>query len=159
MRGDPAVIDALNEHLTLELTAVNQYFLNAKMLENWGLPGLAKVFRDRSFEEMVDAEELIERILYLDGHPNLQRLDTVRVGEDPVEMIELGLAVEELAIERLRGYVELCVEKGDVGTREMFAEMVREEEEHLDYFETQLDAIERVGLQNYLARFTMPEST
>lgn len=159
MIGDEDVLEFLNEHLTLELTAVNQYFLNAKMLEDWGLPGLATLFRGRSMEEMVDAEELMDRILYLEGHPNLQRLNTVRVGETPEEMIELGLELEEDAIERLQRGVALAVEKGDIGTREMLAGMVAEEEEHADYFRTQLDVIERIGLQTYLARYTTPEST
>ena len=159
MQGDDEIIEFLNDHLTLELTAINQYFLNTKMLDDWGLPGLAKLFRDRSFEEMVDAEELMDRILYLDGHPNLQRLNTVRVGEDPMEMIQLGLELEQGAIENLHRGVALAVDKGDVGTREMLAEMVREEEEHADYFETQLSVIDRVGLENYLARYATPEST
>ncbi len=159
MVGDEEIIEFLNEHLTLELTAVNQYFLNAKMLEDWGIPGLAKVFRGRSMEEMVDAEELIDRILYLEGHPNLQRINTVRTGESPLEMIELGLALEEDAIERLQRGVALAVEKGDIGTREMLAEMVGEEEEHADYFRTQLAVIERIGIDNYLTRYVMPEST
>ncbi len=159
MQGAPEIIEFLNEHLTAELTAINQYFLNAKMLEDWGLPGLAKLFRDRSFEEMRDAEELMDRILYFDGHPNLQRLETIRVGETPLEMIELGLELEKAAIERLQRGVELTVEKGDTGTREMLAEMLAEEEGHADYFESQLDAIEHVGLQNYLARYATPEST
>ena len=138
---------------------MNQYFLDAKMLENWGLPGLAAVFRARSMEEMRDSEELIERILYFDGHPNLQRLDSVRIGESPQEMIELGLQLEIEAIDRLRRGVELAVAKGDVGTREMLAGMLAEEEEHADFFDSQLEAIGHVGLQNYLARYTMPEST
>lgn len=148
MQGDPEIDEFLNEHLTAELTAVNQYFLDARMLQNWGLPGLAKVFRARSMDEMRDAEELIDRILYFAGHPNLQRLDTVRVGETPKEMIELGLRLEIDAIERLRRGVALAVEKGDIGTREMLAHMLsEEEEEHADYFESQLEAIEHVGLQ------------
>ena len=159
MQGDPEIDEFLNEHLTAELTAVNQYFLNAKMLQNWGLPGLAALFRERSLEEMRDAEELIDRILYFAGHPNLQRLDTIRIGETPKEMIELGLQLEIDAIDRLRRGVELAVEKGDIGTREMLASMLAEEEEHADYFESQLDAIEHVGLQNYLARYAIPEST
>lgn len=159
MQGDPKIDEFLNEHLTAELTAVNQYFLNAKMLENWGLPGLARVFRERSLDEMRDAEELIDRILYFEGHPNLQRLDTIRIGETPKEMIELGLQLETDAIARLRRGVALAVEKGDIGTREMLAGMLAEEEEHADYFESQLDAIEHVGLQNYLARYAVPEST
>ncbi|MBW3665493.1 MAG: bacterioferritin [Actinobacteria bacterium] len=159
MQGDSDVVELLNEVLTAELTAVNQYFLNAKMLEGWGLPGLATVFRDRSMDEMRDAEELIDRILYLEGHPNLQRLDALRSGESPKEMIELGLQVETEAIDRLRRGVELALDKGDIGTREMLAGMLTDEEEHANYLESQLDAIELVGLQNYLARYTTPEST
>jgi bacterioferritin len=159
MRGDSEILEFLNEHLTAELTAVNQYFLGAKMLENWGLPGLAAVFRGRSMEEMRDSEELIERILYYEGHPNLQRLDPIRIGESPQEMIELGLQLETEAIDRLRRGVELAVSKGDIGTRELLAGMLAEEEEHADFFESQLEAIGHVGLQNYLARYAMPEST
>lgn len=150
MRGDQQVIDFLNEHLTRELTIINQYFLNSKMVQNWGLPRLAKAFRDISFEEMEDAEHLIDRILFLDGHPNLQRLNDVRIGEDPEEMFSLALECENEAIEALQRGVELCVEVGDHGTREFVAAMLAEEEEHADYFETQLGVIERVGLENYL---------
>ncbi len=150
MRGDQRVIDFLNEHLTRELTIINQYFLNAKMLENWGLARMAKAFRDISLEEMEDAERLIDRILFLEGHPNLQRLNDVRVGEDPREMVSLALDGEKEAIDALQRGVELCVEVGDHGSREFVAGMLAEEEQHADYFETQLDVIERVGLQNYL---------
>lgn len=159
MQGDAEIRDFLNEHLTAELTAVNQYFLDAKMLESWGLPGLATVFRERSMDEMRDAEELIDRILYLDGHPNLQRLETVRTGESPREMIELALQLETDAIARLRRGVELAVGKGDIGSREMLARMLSEEEEHADYFESQLEAIKHVGVENYLARYATPAST
>ena len=157
--ADDEILELLNEHLTAELTGINQYFLDAKMLENWGLPGLAKLFRDRSFEEMRDAEELMERILYLGGHPNLQRLDNLRIGETPVEMIELGLEFERDAIARLQRGIDLAGRKSDHGTRTMLEEMLREEEEHADYFESQLEAIELVGEQAYLARYTLPEST
>lgn len=153
MRGNERVIEFLNDHLTAELTIINQYFLNAKMLENWGLRGLAKVFRDLSLEEMEDAEKIIDRILYLEGHPNLQRMGTVRIGEDPKEQIEVALDCEKAAIERLRGGVELCVEVGDWGTREIAADMLAEEEEHADFFESQLDVITRVGIENYLAGY------
>jgi bacterioferritin len=159
MQGDADVIEFLNEHLTLELTAINQYFLNGKLLENWGLPGLAKLFRDLSLDEMKDTEELIDRILYLEGHPNLQRLNTVQVGEDPVEMIELAVDVEKGAIATLVRGIELAVDKSDWGTRELLAKMLTEEEEHLDYFESQLDVISRVGVENYLARYATPDST
>lgn len=159
MQGDAEIIELLNEHLTFELTATNQYFLNSKMLANWGLPGLASLFRDRSFDEMRDTEELIDRILYLEGHPNLQRLNNVQIGETPLEMIELGLELERSAVESLNRGIELAVSKGDNGTRELLAHMLLEEEEHLDYFETQLDVIQRIGEQNYLARYTTPAST
>ncbi len=158
MQGDPDVIEFLNEHLTRELTGINQYFLNAKMLEDWGLPGLADLFMSRSMEEMTDTEELIERILFLEGHPNLQRLNTVEIGESPLEMIRLGLDFETDAVEALNRGIELAVESGDGGTRELLAEMVLEEEEHADYFEQQLAVIERVGEQNYLARYATPGS-
>ena len=159
MQGDADIVEFLNEHLTAELTIINQYFLNSRMLHNWGLPGLAKLFHDRSMDEMNDSVELIDRILYFEGHPNLQRLDTVRIGETPREMIELALQCEKEAIERLQRGVELAVEKRDAGTRGMLETMLREEEEHADDFESQLEAIEMVGLQNYLARYATPEST
>lgn len=151
MKGNERIIEFLNEHLTAELTIINQYFLNSRMLRNWGLEGLAKVFHDLSIEEMEDAQHLIDRILYLEGHPNLQRLGTVQVGEDPKEQLELALECELAAIERLRAGIESCLEVGDHGTREMAARMLQEEEEHADYFESQLDVLERVGLENYLA--------
>ena len=159
MKAKEGVVDLLNTSLTIELTAINQYFLNAKMLQHWGLPGLAKKFRDLSFDEMRDAEELMDRLLYFQEHPNLQRLDPIQVGETPLEMLELGLELEKQAIDRLRRGVQLAHDKGDVGTREMLARMLVEEEEHTDDFESILDAIEHVGLQNYLARYATPEST
>jgi bacterioferritin len=159
VQGDSDVIEFLNEHLTSELTIINQYFLNSRMLVNWGLPGLGTFFHELSIDEMKDSVELIDRILYLDGHPNLQRLDTVRIGESPEEMLTLALQCEQEAIERLQRGVELAVDKRDTGTREMLATMLREEEEHLDTFESMLDAMNRVGVQNYLARYTTPEST
>lgn len=159
MQGDADVIELLNEHLTAELTIINQYFLNARMLLNWGLPGLGKFFQDLSMDEMKDSVHLIDRILYLEGHPNLQRLFTVRTGETPEEMLTIALECERDAIERLQRGVDLCVERKDTGTREMLAEMLREEEEHADTFESMLDAIAHVGLQNYLARYATPEST
>ena len=158
MQGDADVVELLNEHLTAELTIINQYFLDSRMLHNWGLPGLAKRFHDLSIEEMNDSVELIDRILYLEGHPNLQRLETVRVGESPREMIDLALQCETEAIERLRRGIQLAVDRGDHGTRELLAGMLREEEEHADWFEGQLDAIEHVGIENYLARHVGPEA-
>lgn len=153
MRGDERIIEYLNEYLTRELTVVNQYFLGAKMMENWGLDGLAKVFREVSLDEMRDAERIIQRILFLKGHPNLQRLGSVNVGEDPVEHLRLAAESERAAIDSLREGVELAAEVGDYGTREMVAEMLEEEEEHLYFFQRQLDVVERIGVDNFLANF------
>ncbi len=153
MRGDERIIQYLNDYLTRELTVVNQYFLGAKMMESWGLGGLAKVFRDVSFDEMRDAERVIERILYLQGHPNLQRLGTVNIGEEPVEHLRLAAESERAAIDELRRGIELAREVGDYGTREMVAEMLEEEEEHLWFFERQLDVAERIGVDNFLSNF------
>ncbi|MFP4636155.1 MAG: bacterioferritin [Nitriliruptoraceae bacterium] len=154
-RGDERVLELLNDMLTFELTLINQYWLDYRMLDDWGLPGLAKAFKDIAREEMEDADGYIERILYLEGHPNVQRLGTVRVGEDPLEKLDLGRAAEAEAVERLNAGVVLCQEAGDNGTREMLAEALREEEQHLDFFETQLDAARRVGTENWLSLFTL----
>jgi bacterioferritin len=152
LQGDPRVLELLNQHLTLELTAINQYFLNARMCDNWGYRRLANRHREISLEEMRDTEELIDRILYLDGHPNLQRLGTVRVGESPVEQITLALELERTAVRDLNGYVVTCNEIGDQGTREFLAAMITEEEGHVDYWETQLATIEQIGEAHYLAQ-------
>jgi bacterioferritin len=152
LQGDPRVVELLNQHLTFELTAINQYFLNARMCDNWGYARLAKRHRDLSLEEMRDTEELIDRILYLEGHPNLQRLGTVRVGETPVEQIRLAAELERTAVGDLNGYVATCVELGDQGTREFLAGMIAEEEAHLDYWETQLASIDQLGEGLYLAQ-------
>ena len=152
MRGDPRVVELLNQHLTFELTAINQYFLNARMCDNWGYARLAKRHRELSLEEMRDTEELIDRILYLEGLPNLQRLGTVRVGETPVEQIRLAADLERTAVGNLNGYVTTCVELGDQGTREFLAGMIAEEERHLDWWETQLVTVEQLGEALYLAQ-------
>lgn len=153
-RGDDRVIELLNDILTFELTLINQYWLNYRMLDNWGLPGLASIFRGFALEEMEDADHYIDRILYLEGHPNVQRLGTVQVGEDPIEQLELARDCEAEAVDRLNAGIAVCVEVGDNGTRELLAEALREEEEHLDAFETHLDAARRVGVENWLAQFT-----
>lgn len=153
-RGDERIIELLNDILTFELTLINQYWLNYRMLDNWGLPGLAKAFRDLAREEMEDADTYVDRILFLDGHPNLQRYGTVRVGEDPIEQLELARDSEAEAVDKLNAGIALCLEVGDSGTRELLAEAIREEEGHLDYFETQLDVARRVGVENWLATFT-----
>jgi len=151
MQGDPQIIEALNEVLTAELTAINQYFIHAKMCENWGYQRLYKKKREESIGEMRDADALIERILYLDGTPNMQRLFPVGVGEDPVEQHKLDLAVEVAAIERLNNAIALCREKADNGTREMLEEILKGEEEGADWLEAQLHLVGEVGKEAYLA--------
>jgi bacterioferritin len=152
MQTDPRVVDALNDVLTAELTAVNQYFIHAKMTANWGYDPLAARVRDESIDEMKHAERLIERILYFEGVPNMQRLFPVRVGEAVLEQLELDLEVEKEAIPRFNRAVALCVEVGDNGTRELLAEMLVSEEEHADWLETQLETIRQIGLENYLSQ-------
>ena len=152
MQGDADIIELLNEVLTAELTAINQYFLDAKMLENWGLDRLAHHFREASIDEMKDAERITDRILYLDGIPNYARLGGVRTGETAVEKLQLALDLEREAVERYNRGVDLARSKGDNGTRQLLAELLVDEEEHADWLETQFDAIQAVGEANYLAR-------
>jgi bacterioferritin len=151
MRGDPEIIDVLNEILTAELTGINQYFIHAKMCENWGFSKLAEHNRQESIEEMKDADHVIERILDLGGMPNLQRLGSVRVGETVPEQIQLDLELELVAIERYNRAIALAVGKADNATRELLEEQLVDEEEHAAYLETQLELIRQVGLENYLA--------
>jgi bacterioferritin len=151
MQGDPQVIEALNEVLTAELTAINQYFIHARMCANWGYERLAKKKRDESIDEMKDADAVIERILYLDGVPNMQRLNPVRVGENPVEQHKLDLAVETEAITRLNKAIALCRERADNGTREMLEEILKGEEHAADWLEAQLHLVDEVGAENYLS--------
>jgi bacterioferritin len=151
MQADPRILEVLNEILTSELTSVNQYFIHAKMCSNWGFEHIAARVRHESIDEMKHAESLIERILYLDGVPNLQRLNPVRVGETVPEQFEIDLATEVEAIARFNRGVALAVEVGDNGTRELLADMLVSEEEHADWLETQLYAISQTGLENYLA--------
>ena len=155
---NPRVVELLNQALTLELTVTNTYFLQARMLDNWGLGGLGKVFYDLSIEEMKDADELISRILMFDGHPNVQKLNAITVGEDAAEMLSLALESEKGAISQFNAAAQECHELGDHGTAAVFEEMVRDEEEHADWFEGQLDAITRVGIQQYLARQVVTET-
>ena len=152
MQGDPAVLELLNEVLTAELTAINQYFVDAKMMDNWGYSRLGKQFRDESIDEMRDADKLIERILYLDGIPNLQRLGTVRVGESVIEKLQLALDLEREAIERLNRGIALCVEKADNGSRELLDDILHGEEEHADWLESQLNLVTQVGDAHYLSQ-------
>ena len=152
MHGDPEIIEFLNEVLTAELTAINQYFIHAKMNENWGYQRLAKKLYDESIDEMRDAEKVIERILYLEGVPNLQRYGSVAVGETVPEQFELDLQTEVAAVERYNRGIALAVAKGDNGTRELLESRLTDEEEHLDWIETQLRVVSEIGLENYLAQ-------
>ena len=152
MQGDRAVIDLLNEVLTGELTAVNQYFADAKMCANWGYDRLAEKFREESIGEMKDADALIERVLYLEGIPNLQRLGAVRVGETVPEKLLLALELERAAIDRLNGGIATCIGSGDHGSRELLDHILEGEEEHADWLETQLELVRQVGEAHYLAQ-------
>ncbi len=152
MQGDPAIIEVLNEVLTAELTAVNQYWVHYRMLDNWGLKRLAERSREESIDEMKDADRIIERILFLEGVPNMQRLNPVRVGETVPEQLAADLAVEKAAVERYNRGIALCVDKGDNGTRHLFEKHLVDEEEHLDWIEAQLGLIETLGLERYLAQ-------
>jgi bacterioferritin len=152
MQGDADVIELLNDVLTAELTAINQYFVDAKMFDNWGYERLGKHFHDESLDEMKDADVLIERILFLEGVPNLQRLGSVRVGETPAEKLQLGLDLERDAIARLNAGIALCAERGDNGSRELLEGILEGEEEHADWLETQLALIAQIGDAHYLAQ-------
>jgi bacterioferritin len=151
MKGNADVIEALNDVLTAELTAINQYFIHAKMCENWGYQRLAQKKRAESVEEMHHADKVMERILYLDGTPNVQRLFPVGVGEDPIEQHKLDLALELDAVERLNKAIALCRDKADNGSRELLEGILLNEEEGLDWLEAQLHLVEEVGKEAYLA--------
>jgi bacterioferritin len=152
VQGDAEIIEMLNECLTAELTAVNQYFAHAKMQENWGYERLAKRGRDEAIEEMRHAEELIDRVLFLEGIPNMQRLYPVRVGESVMEQIRAELTTEHEAIERYNAGIRLCHDKADAVSRELLERLVADETEHCDWLEAQLDLIDQAGLENYLAQ-------
>ena len=152
MRSDDDVLELLNEVLTAELTAINQYFVHAKMCANWGYQRLYEHGRDESIDEMKHADRIIERILYFDGVPNMQRLFSVRVGETVPEQFEVDLALEYEAVERLNRGIALVVEKGDNGTRELLAKNLVGEEEHVDWIEAQQHLISVMGIENYLAQ-------
>lgn len=152
MQGNADVIELLNEVLTGELTAINQYFLHAKMCDNWGYTKLGGKIRDESIDEMKHAEILVDRILYLDGVPNLQRLSPLTIGEDVHEQFQNDLAIEYAALERLVRGIALCIDRGDIGSRELLADILVSEEEHVDWLETQLTAIAQIGIEHYLAQ-------
>jgi bacterioferritin len=151
MRGDPDVIAALNDVLTAELTAINQYFVHAKMCENWGYQKLAHHKRDESIGEMKDADRIIDRVLYLEGIPNMQRLNPIRVGEDAVEQHRVDLELEKEAVARLNGAIELARARGDNGTREILEDILKGEEESVNWLEAQLYIVNEIGKERYLA--------
>jgi bacterioferritin len=152
MRGDPAIINALNEILTSELTGINQYFIHHKMCANWGYSKLSKKKRSESIDEMKHADRVIERILYLDGIPNMQRMNPVRVGENPIEQHQLDLELEKEAVDRLNKGIALAREKLDNGTRELLESILTDEEESVDWHETQLHLVQEIGRERYLAQ-------
>ena len=152
MKGDPQVIDVLNEILTAELTAINQYYVHAKMCENWGYKRLYEWKRKESIEEMKDADKIIDRILFLDGMPNMQRLNPVLVGENAIEQHELDLALELAAVERYNKAVALCRDKGDNGTAELLEDLLKGEEHSVNELEAHLNVVREVGKENYLAQ-------
>ena len=151
MKGDAKVIEALNKSLTLELTAINQYFVQAKMLKNWGYLTLAKKMYDESIGEMKHADKIIERILFLEGIPNIARYDVIRVGKDVREQFHNDLKLEMTGVKAYNEAIELCIKVKDSGTRELLEEILVSSEDHVDWLETQIGLIESVGLQNYLA--------
>jgi bacterioferritin len=152
MQGHEQIIAALNDVLTAELTAINQYFIHARMCENWGYQRLWKKVREESIGEMKHADTLIERILYLDGVPNLQKLGKVNVGETVPEQFRLDLEVEKAAITNLNRAIELCRSLGDNGSRELLEDVLQDEEEHANWLEAQLTLIRQAGEANYLAQ-------
>ena len=152
MRGDRKIIDILNEVLTAELTAINQYFVHAEMCENWGYERLFHEIRKHSIGEMKHAEELIERILFLEGVPNVQRYFKINIGETVPEMFKVDHALEMDAVARLNPAIETCREAEDNNSRHLLEEILEDEEEHIDWIEAQQAQIDQVGVANYLAQ-------
>ncbi|MFO0756911.1 MAG: bacterioferritin [Byssovorax sp.] len=151
MKGHKEVVDVLNEVLGGELVAINQYFLHAKMCKNWGYLKLASKIREESIDEMRHAEALADRILFLEGMPNFQRLDPLRIGQTVVEQLQSDRDLEYAAIKRLNDGIKLCREKGDNASEDLLTKILVSEEEHTDWLETQLHLIEQLGLAAYLA--------
>ncbi|HEY4107024.1 MAG TPA: bacterioferritin [Polyangiaceae bacterium] len=152
MHSSPEILDLLNELLTSELTAINQYFIHYRMCEHQGYKALAKKKREESIEEMRHADRVIDRILFLDGVPNMQRLSPVRVGEEPIEMNKLDLDLELEAVKRLQRGIELAYAKSDHGTRELLEHILKEEEDSVDWLETQASIVKDIGREHYLAQ-------
>ena len=158
MKAKDGVVNLLNKILTADLTAINQYFVHAKMCENWGYDRLHHKVRERSFDEMKDAEELIEHILYLEGVPNVQRMNTVHVGETVPEQLKLDLKAELEMLALLNDGVTHCAKVMDFTTRHMLEDMAKDVDGHIDWIETQMETIKQIGLENYLAEQIKKES-
>jgi bacterioferritin len=152
MKGNPKVIDLLNEALTNELTAINQYFLHARMCKNWGYEHLGAHIYKESIDEMKHADKLVERILFLDGLPNLQRLGKLAIGTTPIEILKNDLALELVAIPMFNGQIQTCRDLGDNGTEELLRNILVSEEEHVDWLESQLELVSQLGEVQYLAQ-------
>jgi bacterioferritin len=152
MKGNPKVIDLLNEVLTNELTAINQYFLHARMCKNWGYEHLGSYIYKESIDEMKHADKLIERVLFLDGLPNLQRLGKLMIGTTPIEVLKNDLALEMVAIPMLNGHIQTCRDVGDNGTEDLLTHILVSEEEHVDWLESQLELVKQLGEAHYLAQ-------
>jgi len=152
MKGDPKVIEILNEVLTAELTAVNQYFIHAKMCADWGYQELAAYGKAESIDEMKHAEQMIDRILFLEGVPNMQRYFKIKVGKTVKEQFEHDVALEYEAAKRLNKGVQACIEAGDNTSRQILEKILAEEEHHIDWLETQLSLIESIGMERYLSQ-------
>jgi bacterioferritin len=157
MKGSQAIIDALNSVLTKELTAINQYFLHARMLQNWGLEKIGKLEYEASIDEMKHADMVIKRILFLEGLPNLQKLDKLRIGQDVMEVIKADLEVEYEAVPNLKQCIQLAEKEYDYASRDLFLTILKSEEHHIDWLETQRDLINAVGLQNYMQSQMEPD--
>ena len=149
MKGDPKVIEYLNKALRHELTAVSQYWLHYRLQDDWGLGSMAKKSREESIEEMEHADSLIERVLFLGGHPNLQKLDPLRIGQTPKETLECDLAAEESARALYKEARDVCNDAGDYVTMKLFESLMADEEGHIDFLETQLELHDRIGAENY----------
>ena len=156
MKGDDKVIEFLNKALTNELTAINQYWLHYRVLDDWGVAKLAAYERHESIDEMKHADLLAERVLFLNGLPNFQAIHKLKVGENVEEILKADLAMEEEAIPLLRDAIEHCEKVRDYVSRDLFAEILESEEEHVDFLETQFDMIERMGLENYVQLQSKP---
>jgi len=152
MKAKEGVIDRLNVHLAVELSAISLYFLHSELCNSWGLERLGQKFRGLSLEEMEDAEKLVRQIIYLEGMPDMYRLNQVRVGQTVEDQLQIGLELEQGTVAALQESIAHCTQVGDFATRRMFEEMIEEESGHVDWYETQLETIQRVGLQNYLTQ-------